>query len=186
MPDPALLTPLGIRMRDSLPPVLRDDPDYLGVIHACAKEIEVAQERIALLRLQLNPRTATLLLGAWEGALKLPIAPSGQSEDQRRVAIAVALLRLRVEFGGTDWEDAITRLIGAGWTYEEHDPDVIASPPANTIRITLPFAALSFMYAFSQSFIRAATPANTEILFAASDGFILDASPLDLTDFGGL
>lgn len=188
MPDPALLTERGRRIRDSWPPIVRDDPDYLGIAHACARELDLMETRVTFLRAQLNPATATAdgLLSVWEHFVTGVSEPVGHDEASRRVLLLAGLLKLRVVFGGTDWQDAIERLVGPGYTYEEHDPADLASPPANTIRITLPYSAISFMFGYAQAFIRAATPAHIDILFAAADGFVLDSSPLDLTDFGGL
>lgn len=122
MPDPALLTALGRAMLDDLPPILRSDPDYRGVIHAGARELELLAERVDELRRQFFPQHADVLLHAWESHHQLPTAPAGLSIEERRDILLAHLLKLRGASGGVDWVQQVTELVGPSWRYREHMP----------------------------------------------------------------
>jgi hypothetical protein len=179
-----LLTPLGVEMRDSLPPVLRESQDYLAVIHALAKECERAREAIELVRAQFNPTTATVLLGVWERITRQTVAPVGKNDAERQAAITARLLKMLSIGNGSAWEEQITAVVGPGWDYEEHIPGDATSPPVGTLRIKLPFTAEGSRYLEARDAIREVTHAHLELEFESTGGFILDESRLDLETLG--
>lgn len=180
MPDPSVLTPRGLAMLAMLPPQVRESPDYQGVIHAQAREVELLESKIEAVRAQLNPLTADeLLLKAWEALLGLTVEPVGLTVAQRRTTIVAFLQRLKTSPFGSDWEENVTRLVGPGWTYAEHDGSDPSSPPPYTIRVQLPFAPTSRLYLLLERLLRDITPANLDIELQYVGGFILDESQLD-------
>lgn len=179
-----VLTPLGVEMRDSLPPVLRESQDYLAVIHAVAKECERARAALEVVRAQFNPATATVLLGVWERITRQTVAPVGKSESERQAAITARLRKMLSIGKGSAWEEQVTALVGPGWDYEEHIPGDGTSPPVGTLRITLPFPPEGSRYLEARDAIREITHAHLELEFESSEGFILDESRLDLEVLG--
>lgn len=179
MPDPALLTDLGELHRSWLPVALRDSPDHLAVIHPIAKEIERLEATVETVRAQFFPQTADILLKAWEAELGITIEPVGVSVADRRDIVIAFLRKLRSTPSGSDWVADITELVGSGWSYEEHIPGDAGSPPENTIRIHLPFAPSSTLYARTERLIREITPAHLDLILAFTGGFLLDQSQLD-------
>lgn len=170
-----VLTPLGEQMRDALPPVLRESPDYLGLIHALATECERAEAAVEMLRQQLKPSTATLLLPVWERLVRVEVDPAGWSDTERQGAVTARLRSALSLSRGSSWEQQITDLVGVGWDYREHDPADESSPPAGTLLIRLPTVRLE-----GREAIREITPAHLDLTFEAVGGFELDASALDV------
>lgn len=185
MPDPALLTPLGIAFRDSAPVVLRDDPDYLGAWHALARECERLAVQVELVRAQFVPDTADLLLKVWEVQVGTTVEPVGKTLADRRQIVKARLLMMTSDASGLAWQERVTTLIGPSWTYEEHDPDVPTSPPGDTLRVTVPFPPTSGRYAMVARMLEEVTPAHVDVVIVYSGGFVLDESQLDQQDFGG-
>lgn len=179
-PGKRVLTALGYEMLDSLPPVLRESPDYQAIIHAIAKETERMNAAVELVRAQFNPATATVLLGAWERITRQTVAPVGKSEAERQAAITARLRELVSVGYGSAWETQITALIGPGWDYEEHVPGDESSPPEGTLRIKLPFPPDGSRYLEARDKIREVTHAHLELEFTSESGFLLDESLLDL------
>lgn len=178
-PGKRVLTALGIEMRDSMPPILRESPDYLGVIHALAKECERARAALEIVRAQFNPATATVLLGVWERMTRQTVAPVGKSEAERQ-ALVTARLRKMLSLGeGSSWEEQVTLLLGPGWLYEENIPGDMSTPAEGVLRITLPFSPEDPRYAAAPAQLREITPAHLELEFASEAGFVLDESELD-------
>lgn len=180
MPDVALLTDLGREFRDMAPVIFRDSPEHLAVWHATAKELERLEAAIETVRAQFFPQTADVLLGVYEGELGITIGgPPGATLDERRNLVLTYLRKLAGTPAGADWVENVTRLVGAGWTYEEHDPDDPTSPPAYTLRIHLPFPPSSGRYAQAENLIRDITPAHLDIVLSYTGGFLLDQSQMD-------
>lgn len=184
MSDLRPLTPLGVRMRDSLPVVLRGSHDYLAVIHAYAKELALLEAAIEAVRAQLNPLTANVLLSAWEAELALPVGGGGAPDSTRIAAITARLHKVTGQSEGREWIAAITEIVGAGWTYEEHNPADGGSPPEGVIRVTVPFASGTPFFIESENQVRELTPAHLELDFIAGGAFALDSSDMDISEFG--
>jgi hypothetical protein len=174
-----VLTARGEQWRSWLPVVVRDSPDHLAVIHACAVEMERLEAAIEQVRQQAFPQHADVLLKVWEFMLRITIEPVGVSLADRRLVVLATLRKMRSTPEGRDWVDNVTALVGPGWTYEEHDPHDAGSPPPYTVRISLPFAPSSSAYARAETLIRDITPAHLDLILAFPGGFLLDESQLD-------
>jgi hypothetical protein len=175
-----VLTALGIEMRDSLPPVLRDSPHYLGVINALSRECERLAAKMEVVRAQLNPGAADLLLGVWERIVRETVEPGGESLAERRAAVTARLRKMLTIGEGSAWEEQVTALIGPGWTYTEHIPGDATTPEPGILRIKLPFPPEGSRYLEARDLIREVTPAHLEIELESGEGFLLDESDLDL------
>lgn len=176
-----ILTPLGEEMRDSLPPVLRESPDYLAVIHAIAKECELAAAAIETVRRQFNPSHADLLLGVWERITRQTVNPP-LTIAERQAAVTARLRKMLTIGEGSAWEEQVSAIVGIGWSYTENIPGDPTSPPAGMLRITIPFPPEGSRYAEALLRIREVTPAHLAIEFASASGFVLDVSEMDLEE----
>ncbi|HEX7088720.1 MAG TPA: putative phage tail protein [Longimicrobiales bacterium] len=179
-PRPDLLHPLAKEWLDQLPHPLGTDPDIHAVIHCYMREEERKRTRIEEVRAQFSPLTATELgLPWWEKLLRLTVAPAGWTVEQRRDAVVASIRRLRVRMTGLDQEGAITRLIGPGWTYEEHDPAVPTSPPPGVVRFYLPTLPAGDLYERYERMIRGVIETHLDIETQFEGGFVLDEDLLD-------
>lgn len=179
MPAESALTPLGQEWREELPVVLRDSPDHLAVLHSVCREIERCEAAIETVRDQFFPTRATLLLGVWERLLGLTAEPEGVSLEDRRLLVLVYLRKMRNQGSGTEWQQIVTRLVGPSWSHQEHDPADPDSPPADTLRVTLPFPPTSSVYARIERLLGIITPAHLDLEVVYDAGFVLDESQLD-------
>lgn len=178
-PRVAYLNALGATYRAALPVVFRDSPDHLAVLNAITKEMQRLEDAIETVRLQFFPQTADILLKVWEAQLGTTVEPASQTVAQRRNTVIAYLHRLSATPSGLDWVANVTRLIGPGWTYKEHIVGDATTPPANTIRITLPFPPTASLYAQVESLIRAITPAHLDIELFSATGMQWDLSQWD-------
>lgn len=184
MPDPAVLTDLGRSMLADLPGFLRDDPDYQGVIHAYAKEIELLEGRLQGMVGEFFAQTATEKgMRIWEAELQLPIEPAGRTLEERRTIVLAYLARLSGDPSGRSWVENVTQLIGPGWTYVEHDPHDPLGPPEYTLRIHLNLDPGSPRWGDIYRLLREITPAHLELALVGEGGFVLDISHLDEETF---
>lgn len=185
MPDPDLLTPLGQAFRDSAPVALRDDPDYLAIWHADARECERLAVKIELVRSQFVPATADVLLKVWEVQVGTTVAPEGKTLEDRRQVVAARLLMMSADASGLAWQEKVTTLIGPSWTYEEHIPGDASTPPEDTVRVRVSFPPTSGRYALLERMLEDITPAHVDVVLVFEGGFVLDESEMDQQDFGG-
>lgn len=187
MPTEALVAghALTLEMLEDLPVFLREDPDVQAVIYCQAKEHERKREFIDRVRRNLFPQHADELgMTWWEGLLALPIEPVGQSVEERRGTVLLYLAALRASGTGRWWVDTVNRLIGAGWTYEEHVAGDPGSPAAYTIVVTVPFTTDSDRFRQLEALLEQITDAHIDIVLASSASFHLDQSQLDQDPFG--
>ena len=123
MPALSALTERGAEMRSWLPLILQNSPDHLAVVHAYAREMDRCEEKLEQVRRQWWPTSADILLGAWEHAHGLPVAPAGLTIEERREAVLARVAMKTITSSGLDWQDAVSRLVGSeGWTYDEYLP----------------------------------------------------------------
>lgn len=184
MPDPALLTERGREWLESLPVPLRDDPDVQAVIHVQAREADRREEYLtAILDGFFPQRAAELGLRMWEVLLRLRVAPPGWTVQQRRDAVLAALRSLPEPQTGRGWERTAEKLVGQGFTYQEHDPAAPAEPPPYTILVELPFPAGAPQFEFARTVLRRITPAAWSLTITSGEGFTLDRSQLDQDTF---
>lgn len=176
---------LAMEWLGDLPPILRDDPDLQAIYYCYAMEAARKQARIEDVRVQLNPLTATTNIGNWEALLHLPTSPG--PIDARQQAVAARIRALSANPSGADWALRITSRLGANvaWSYVEHDATDPTSPPAQTIRISLPYSAASPQFSRARAVIREETASELAVTYdAASSGFLLDISHMDTDVFG--
>lgn len=181
---PGLVSDREQQMLDALPPPLRGSYDYIAVIHAYARELDLLEAAAETVRAQLNPATADLLLEAWEYELRLPVGGAGADIPTRQARV---LARLRVVLSGgegREWEDALTGILGIGWTYLEHDPADPSSPAPGVIKITVPWPSGTSRFIEAQNQVRDLTDAHLEVEFDSSTPFLLDSSEMDSAEFG--
>lgn len=178
IPDTALSSPT-VSLRDAeatdtlvefLPWYFHADPRIralMAVVAAEAKRIEAAG---AELRSEwfVGSATARVGLPAWELILGLPVDPVGLTEDQRRDLI-VANMRGRHSPRGSDWQAALSRMLGTGWSYRE---DV----GAYTVRISMPYASGSYTAQQVLALARLVTPAHLAISTTYGAGFLVGIS----------
>lgn len=184
-PLPELITPLGREMIDSLPPVLRDDPDTIAVLHCQAREAERLGDAVAEIRAQLSPLNATELgLPWWELLLRVP-GDIVASVEARREAVMRRYRALEGDPAGSSWVLRVGRRIGdVPWTYQEHIPGDGTTPPAQTLRIHLPFAPASASWDQALIAFREEVPSELDLVFVSEGGFILDESEMDVEGMG--
>lgn len=169
---------------DRLPSFVRDDPDVLAVVYAMVRErrlIRAAHERV---RANAFPATADALsLRHWEDLVGIDVEPEGATEDERRTTLNAFAQGVSGEGGGAGWEEAITRFVGAGWTYEEHRTEG-GVVPAYSVAVSLPFPPTSREYRIAEDLIRSVTPAHVALTVAFAGGFTLDGEELDQGQLG--
>lgn len=138
---PATLADTTLRLLDDLPVYERGSNHVQAVLDACATEIDRLDGAVNQIRANFFPATADVLLSLYETELGLSVNPPDKTLDERRISVQAFIRKLRSTGSGLSWQQNLSTLIGSGWTYEEHDPGDPASPPANTIRIILPYGA---------------------------------------------
>lgn len=172
---PRVLTELGETFRSWLPVAFRDSPDHLAVIHCLASELERLEASIEVVRAQMFPQSADVLLKLWEWQLGMTIEPVGLTLDERRDLVLAGMLKLKGTPSGSDWVENVSKIIGeGGWTYSEHP---VGSP--YTIRVSLPAPPASGTYQRTLSLLRDITPAHLALDVVFAGGFVLDTSQAD-------
>lgn len=184
-PDPALITAKGWRMINDLPPIAREDPDTRAIIHCHAKETERQEEALTELVAQFMVSTATELgLPWWETLLRTTADPVGLTVPQRRAILEGYMLGLTAILSRYGWAVAVERILGPGWAYQEYDPADPGGPPANTIRLIVPFPPTSTIYQETRRLIRQFTDAHLALEMVSLVSFPLDAGLLDVNELG--
>jgi len=85
------------------------------------------------------PGSANTLLGFFEAELGLPVESQLLTLVQRQTAVLTLMQSLKQSGTGLDWENNVNTLVGSNWTYAEHDPNNLASPPAYTLLVKIPY-----------------------------------------------
>lgn len=132
------LTDTARRLLDGLPPFLQGAVDVQGSMDALAMELDRLEARMTAVLDGFFPLKAVEYLFVWEALLGLPMNPPDKTLAQRRVSVLGFLQGLSAQ-SRLSWQDAMTKLIGTSWSYQEHNPNDNATPPAGTVRITIPF-----------------------------------------------
>jgi hypothetical protein len=128
-------------MLDLLPPFLATAIDAQAILDVLAREIKRIDEAKENLRDNFYPQRGEDYLKVWEDLLGLTVEPLDKTLNQRRNSIAAFLAGLKAGGSGDAWEESLTRLIGTGWSYEEHDPDDGGSPDPYVVKVTIPFGS---------------------------------------------
>lgn len=137
---PAVISPTTARLLQSLNPLVRRSYDIQAALQAAGKEVDRLDSAVVQVRRNFFANQAVELLPMYELLFALAVNPTGKTTAQRQNSVATFLQGLTNSGSGLDWESQLTRLIGTGWTYEEHQVGVGGSPPDYTVRITLPYA----------------------------------------------
>lgn len=178
MPAVDRITDLGWQMIEDLPPILRDDPDTQASLHCQAKEAERMDAAAREVAAGFNPLTATnLTLPIWERVMHLP--PGPPDEGLRRARVVARWRSLQGNPSGRSWIERLNERIGISWAYEEHIPGDAGSPPAQTLRITLPVQPGPNL-AEKERIFREETPSELALIFTTGEGFLLDLSQMDV------
>jgi len=152
----------------------RDDVDPIVArwLEALAFELDRVRALVMALRATTIPSAADDTVGSlsrWEGQMRLPVAPAGQTVAQRRAQLVGAILSRRVA-RGSDWTASMTKVVGsADWTPMEH-----TGP--NELTIAIPYDAGTTKAGQIAAHARRITPANQQIIFQHTGGFVVGAS----------
>lgn len=138
---PAAITEKALALIEDLPPFLVDSYDIRAVLAALSNEIDRIDAAIEEIRDNFYPQRGEKYLKAWESLLGVAIEPPDKTLAQRRVSVLAILQSLKTSGSGLSWEAALSQLIGTSWSYAEHDPAVPTSPPAHTLKFTIPFGS---------------------------------------------
>jgi hypothetical protein len=177
-PLPELITDLGWRMLEDLPPFLREDPDVRGVIHCYAKETERVEGAITDVGLQFNPLTATELgMPFWEVLLKLPESPPGTLLEVRRERVIDRYEALDGDPSIRNWIERVTARLGTGaWTWLENTPD------PQSMRIGVPYESGTAIWEKALVILREETPSEQALSFVETDTLLWDSGTFDGPD----
>lgn len=172
------LTPTARRILDTLPAYYHGEPLFERMIQAQANEIDRMDALLDRLAVELQPGAATDdmgLLGMWEQHLDLPPRPPDASVSQRRGKVAAAL-RAMDSHSASNVLEALTAAVGSGgFTVERDTPD----PLIDTLK--LPFQPGTYQAILTHRIAQRMWPAHRQLLLQFQGGFILDASPLDIS-----
>jgi hypothetical protein len=128
-----------VRLLDELPPFLASAADMQAVLDVLMREVQRIDDAKAATRANFFATTADSWLALYEILEQISVDPPDKTTDQRRTSVIAFLRRMKVRGTGLGWEAAMTDLLGADWSYEEHIPGDPTSPPANTINIQIPW-----------------------------------------------
>lgn len=180
-----ILNELGERFVEDVPAFLQDQSDIVAIFHAQSSEFARLYARVDSLVREFLPTTATAAgLPLLELLVNVTVSPA-LSEAERRAILLTSFNSLRSTPEGSDFEDTLTRLVGPGWTYKEHDPESPnAAPPPYSVLISVPFRSFSPQFKRAQNLIGITAPAHLDVLISSVDGvFALDRDALDLGRF---
>jgi hypothetical protein len=161
-----------------LPSTYGTDPDDVDPVvarwlEALAFEIDRVRALYLALRATTIPASATDEVGAlsrWEHLMRLPVAPAGDSDAQRRARLLGALQGRRVAHG-SDWTASMEAVIGsADWEPFEH------TPGPNQLTIRIPYEAGTAKAGQIAEHARRITPANQQLIFQHEGGFVVGVS----------
>lgn len=143
-PAPPTLIPVSAPVRldllSGLPPFEQDSIDIQGVVGVIANELSRVEQARTDLISNFFPASSSALLHIYEQLLGLPPDPPHLSLAERQQIVIAFFLKLKSQGTGLEWEAAMTKLVGNNWTYREHDPADVGSPPAYTVLIRLPYS----------------------------------------------
>lgn len=133
-------TARALELLETLPTFLHDAPEIVGTLDALAREVERIDAQMAIQLRNQFASTASEYLHWWERLLGLSVNPPDKTLEQRKASVLAFVGAIKNRGTGANWKEALTRLIGTNWEYEEHNPGAPGTPPPYTIRITLPFS----------------------------------------------
>jgi len=166
------ITPLGRELLDQLPVVLREDPDYISVIHCYAREFERLNLTVEQVRAELSPATASVAgLHLWELLLKLPMVETDTTVRRER---AVERYRsLVADPARGNWVNRVQGRVGSAWSWQL-DPG-----QRQRIQVFLPYLPGSQAWDGAVRAVEEETPSEIQVQFFSIAGFLLDISQMD-------
>jgi uncharacterized protein YmfQ (DUF2313 family) len=174
---PATLSDRALDLLGDLPPYERDDPAIQAIIAAVADEIAVLEATANEILQGLFPQNADDTYGTlsyYERLLALPVAPPGQSLDQRR-AMVLSYLATRKSASAADWVATLNRALGgAVWSYEE-------GPGDYQVTLHIPYEEGGYTVSQVLNLARAITPAHLDVLGSFNEGFLIGISEIGVS-----
>lgn len=175
-------TPLSltaVRMMETLPAYYWGEPLVERIVQAWANEVDRADARLDAIMDGFVPTLATDELGLraiWEAQLGLPVAPADASGTQRSAKIAALLHAIGSAGSAADYVDLITTAIDTGsW-------ELLRNSPGNfQDTLMVPFDPGSYNAGQVVAIARRLHPAHRQLFVGFSDGWIIDASQIDLS-----
>lgn len=174
-----VLTSTALAMLATLPPHYRSDPLTQAIMQGLAGRIDEMLDLADELRRRFTlPQHAANdewgSLDYWERFMRLPVAPTGATEQQR-IAVLLAHYRKHRARTGSGWVALLTLLLGTTlWTHEE-------GPVPGHITITTSSPNASYGASMIAALAREITPAGYVLNFAYTDGFLVGFSSIGST-----
>lgn len=170
------MTATADRLLDDLPPYYAGEPLVQRSYQAIANELDRLFATIEAIRVGLTPTTANddyKGLSMLEAQTRLPVAPAGQTEAQRRVTL-LAYLSARRSGRAAAWVALLDLALGTTpWEYE-------IGPADYQITIKIGYAADSFTAGQIVQLARAITPAHYDIIVGFDEGFLVGISEVGI------
>lgn len=173
--DARQLTPTTCSMLDMIPAWARGDPDIQAAMLAMSNEVDRINQRIQDAIEGYFPQLASTYLYLWEASLGLSQNPEGLTVLQRQQRVLGFLAQRANLSSGASWVQAVTLLLGTGWTYSRY-PD--ENTPRNTLTINVAYVEGSPRASDLIALLQIITPANTELFINYGQGFIIEQSQI--------
>lgn len=138
---PAELSDRTQLLLEDLPPFLQQSYDIQACLDVVARELDRIETAKDLLRNNFWPSIGTDFIELYELLLSLSVDPPDKTLTQRQNTVLAFYESIKSQGTGLEWQAQITKLIGTGWSYAEHDPDDPGSPDAYIIEMTIPFTS---------------------------------------------
>lgn len=170
----AALSPTAARIFSSLPNYYSGgEPTLTRLVTAVANELDRVEAYLESAQNGLVPTLADDslgMLGIWERVFGLPVHPAGVPMAQRQQALKAAIAA-RSARTTAEWVAAMNRVIGTGsWTHQ------VGQPGPGQVTITTPFVPGGYLDGIIRAIARRLTPANYEIVFGYSQGWVAGVS----------
>jgi uncharacterized protein YmfQ (DUF2313 family) len=170
---PPNLTATALRIFDSLPIYYQWDPTLCRLTLSLANELDRLTAFIESIANGFSPKGALdepALLAIWEHILKLPIEPAGVTITEREQVVLAAFFG-RSCTTTAEWVAAMNQALGSvSWKHE------VCVPGPGQLTITVPYPEDSYIEGIVKQQARRLTPANYEIIFEYSEGWIAGVS----------
>lgn len=170
------LSETATRIVDSLPIWYHEDPILLRIMQAWANEVDRLDDLLDRLQDGLVPALASDdlgMLGIWEHIVRLPVNPPDATEGQRRGKV-LAIFRSAGSGSAAGYIATITAAIGtSAWRLIRDSPGDFQDT------LEVPFLPDSYNAVQVLEIARRVHQAHRRLFIRFTDGFILDASPLD-------
>lgn len=172
------LSETAVRIRESLPVFYHEDPILLRIMQAWANEVDRLDDLLDRLQDGFVPALASDDLGMlaiWEFITGLPVAPPDASVVQRRGKV-LAVYRSMQGGSAATYIEVLNAAIGSSdWELLRDTPSAFQ----DTLQV--PFDSTGYNAAQIAEIARRQHPAHRQLFVSYSDGWVLDASILDLS-----